>query len=60
MDKKRKALVSEENGKIIVEPVVDLLELGGSLKSNKKPLSNKKLHDLFAASIAKEYANKLK
>lgn len=60
LSKKKKALVSVENGKMIVEPVKDFLELRGSIKTNKKPLSNKKLHDLFANSLALEYANKIK
>lgn len=51
-----KALVTEENGKLIIEPVKDFLEQGGSLKTNKKPLSNIKLHDLFAESLADGYA----
>lgn len=59
MDKNRKAVVNEESGKIIIEPVKDLLELAGSLKTSKKPLSNKKLHELFATSVAKDYASKL-
>lgn len=36
LDKKRKALISEEKGKLIIEPVKDFLELGGSLKTNIK------------------------
>lgn len=58
LDKHKKALVSEEKGKLIVEPVKDLLELRGSLKTNKKPLSNTELHALFAESVAREYAKK--
>ena len=46
--KKQRAIVSIENGKMVVSPVKDLLELGGSLKTNKKPLSNEELHELFA------------
>lgn len=60
LDKTKKALVSVENNKIVVEPVKDFLELQGSLKTNKKPLSNKELHELFGTSLAQEYMSKLK
>lgn len=56
----KKALVSVKEDKIIVEPVKDLLELRGSLKTNKKPLSNQELHDLFSEYLAKEYRRQLK
>lgn len=36
LDKSRQALVSVEKGKIIIEPVKDFLELGGSLKTDIK------------------------
>lgn len=55
---RRRVIISEENGKILIEPVKDLLELRGSLKTNKKPLSNRQLHELFADYTAKEYAGK--
>lgn len=54
--KKKKALVSMQNGKMIIEPVKDFLELAGSLKTKKKPLSNQELHERFASYIAEEYA----
>lgn len=60
LSKKSKAIVSVANGNVMIEPVKDFLELAGSLKTNKKPLSNKKLHDLFAASVAEEYSLNLK
>ncbi|MBI2026179.1 MAG: hypothetical protein HYT06_02250 [Candidatus Levybacteria bacterium] len=45
------------NEKIMtIEPVKDFLTMKGSLKTNKKPLSNQKLHERFAAAIVKEYA----
>ncbi len=59
LSKKKKALVSIENGKMIVEPIKDFLELKGSMKTNKKPLSAKIVHDLFANSMAAEYAAKI-
>lgn len=60
LSKTSKAIVSVENDKVMIEPVKDFLAMRGSLKTNKKPLSNKKLHDLFAASTAEEYGLKLK
>lgn len=52
------ALVTVQDGKVIIEPVKDFLELKGSIKTNKKPLTNKQLHDFFGQSIADEYAKK--
>lgn len=60
LSKAGKAIVSLENGKMTVEPVKDFLAMRGSLKTDKKPLSNKELHDLFASSVAQEYGLKLK
>lgn len=58
--KNNRAIVSVKDGKVIIEPVKDFFELGGSLKTTKKPLSNKDLHDLFAKSVAEQYAKKQK
>lgn len=60
LSKKKKALVSVENGKMLVEPVKDFLELRGSMRTNKKPLSSEELHEHFASSVVAEYANKIK
>lgn len=60
LDKVRRAIVSEEKGKVVIEPVRDILELKGSLKTNKKPLSNRKLHDFVARAMAEEYAKSIK
>lgn len=57
-EKNRQAFISEKDGKLTLEPVKDLLELRGSLKTNKKPLSNHELHELFSDYIAKEYKRK--
>lgn len=35
LHKSNKALVTEKDGKVIIEPIKDLLELKGSLKTNK-------------------------
>lgn len=58
--KNRQAFIAEKDGKLILEPVKDLLELKGSLKTNKKSLSSHKLHELFAEHIVKEYKRKNK
>ena len=55
-----KAIVSVQDGKIIVEPVRDFLELAGSLKTTKKPLSNQELHEFIARSVADDQAKKKK
>lgn len=54
-----KALVSVENKRLIIEPVKDFLELAGSLKTNKKPLSNQELDDIVGKAMAEEYAKEL-
>lgn len=58
--KNKKALISVEQGKVILEPVRDILELRGSLKTTKIPLTSEQLHNLFASSIATDYAKKIK
>ena len=60
LEKTKKAIVSEETGKIIIEPVKDIFQLAGSLKTNKKPLSNKELDEVIAQAVADEYALKTK
>ena len=60
LSKGRQVIITEEKGGFFVEPVKDLLELKGSLKTNKKPLSNKQLHEVVAQAVADEYAKKLK
>lgn len=54
-----KALVSENQGKLVIEPVKDFLELAGSLKTNKKPLSNDQLDEIVATAVAEEYAKRI-
>lgn len=49
-----------QNNEAVIKPVKDFLSLRGSLKTNKKPLSNKQLDDIVGASVAKEYAAKFK
>ena len=60
MDKNGQVLISEEENKLTLEPTVDFLQLKGSLKSNKIPLTNKQLHEIVAEAFAEEYAKNLK
>lgn len=56
-----KASVSIEDGKMVVSPIKDLLELAGSLSSYKKRvLSPSELHEQVAKAVSDEYALKLK
>lgn len=50
-----KAVVSASNGKIVVEPVKDLLLLRGSLKTKKK-ISSQKIREDFVKYLAKRSA----
>lgn len=56
--KTKKAIVSVHDGKLIIEPVKDLLELAGSVKTTKKPLTNGELHNFVAKISAEEYKKK--
>lgn len=47
-----KATVIPTTDGILIRPVVDFMELSGSLVTNKKPLSNSKIHETFSKSIA--------
>jgi AbrB family looped-hinge helix DNA binding protein len=47
-----KALLTIEGNKIILEPVVDLLDLAGSLQTSKKPLTNSQLHNMYSEATA--------
>lgn len=60
LSKNKKAIVSVENGKVVIEPIKDFLELAGSIKTNKKPLTNDELNDVVAQAVADDYAEKLK
>lgn len=55
-----KVILSEELDKLTLEPVADFLSLKGSLKSDKKPLSNMELEEVVAEGVAEEYARKFK
>lgn len=53
LDKKKKATVSLENNKIIIEPAVDFLDLAGSFKTDKK-IPFKKIREGFEDYLAEE------
>ncbi|MBI2326852.1 AbrB/MazE/SpoVT family DNA-binding domain-containing protein [Candidatus Curtissbacteria bacterium] len=53
LDKKKKALVTVKEGNIVVEPVKDLLELRGSLKTTIKA-TRKQIRDAFETYLGKE------
>lgn len=53
LNKSRKALVSDHQGKIVIEPVKDLLELRGSLKT-KIQATPKQIRRAFEEYLAHE------
>ncbi len=55
--KTNKAILSVQSGKVVIEPVEDLLDLKGSIKTSRKSLLNQDIHDLFANSVVEEYKN---
>ena len=59
LEKAKKALVSVQEGKVVVEPVKDFLELGGSLKTNIK-VSPRKVRQAFEQYLAEEAVGKSK
>lgn len=59
LDKSKKALVSVEGEKIVVEPIEDILKLKGSFKTHKK-ISFKKIRQGFENYLAEEGIKGLK
>lgn len=47
-----KATVTPTDNGLLVRPVVDFLDLAGSLTTNKKPLSHLSIHKLFSVEMA--------
>ena len=45
---------------MVIEPVRDFYSLRGSLKTDKKPLTNDELHEVVAQAISDEYSKKIK
>ena len=52
-EKTRRAVVTKESGKLIIEPIKDFLELGGSLKTKIK-VSPKQIREGFENYLAEE------
>lgn len=59
LDKSRKALVTEEKGKLVIEPIKDFLELRGSLKTKIKA-TPKQIREAFEENLAREGVKGLK
>lgn len=51
--KASKAVLSVKAGKMVVEPVVDLLKLRGSLQTKKPTLTSKEMDEVFAKFLAR-------
>lgn len=60
LSKNTKAFITEREGKLIIEPVKDFLQMRGSIKTNKRPLLNKEMHDFVAKAVTDDYSRKLK
>lgn len=54
LDKSKKAVITEKDGKLLIEPVKDLLDLKGSLKTNITA-SSKEIREAFEEYIAKKF-----
>jgi AbrB family looped-hinge helix DNA binding protein len=52
--KKSKAVVFVDQNRMILKPVEDVLDLVGSIKTSKKPLSGSELHDFVAINIGEK------
>lgn len=59
LDKSKKAMVTSEQGKIVIEPVKDFLELGGSLKTNIKA-TPRQIRQAFENYLAEEAVKRLR
>lgn len=59
LDKNKKALVSREGKTIVIEPVKDFLELGGSLKTNIKA-TPRQIREAFEQYLANEAVKGIK
>lgn len=56
LDKIKRAVVSVQGGKVLVEPVKDLLVLGGSLKTVKR-VTPRKIRQAFENYLAQDSSN---
>lgn len=56
---KKKVMISESQGKIVIEPVDDLVDLAGSFKTNKK-VPFEKIREGFENHLAQEAVKDMK
>ena len=59
LDKTKKALISVHDDRILVEPVRDFVEMGGTLKTNLK-VSSRQIRQAFEDYLANEAVKKTK
>jgi len=59
LNERKKAIVSEKDGKVVIAPVKDLLELKGSLKTKIKA-TPKQIREAFEEYLAQRPVRKLK
>lgn len=59
LDKLKKALIYEDKGELIVRPVKDFLELGGSLKTNIK-VTPRQIREAFGQYLADQAVKGMK
>jgi len=59
LDKTKKALISVHDDRILVEPVRDFIEMGGTLKTNLK-VSSRQIRQAFEDYLANEAVKKTK
>lgn len=57
LDKSKKAIVIEKEGMLVIEPLEDLLELKGSIKSKVK-ISSAKIRQDFESYLAKKHSSR--
>lgn len=54
LSKRQKAFISVEGNSLRITAVEDLLDLAGSIKTNKKPLTGEEMDNLFGNYLARE------
>lgn len=59
LNKTKKALISIQDDRLLVEPVRDFIEMGGTLKSNLK-VSSREIRQAFEDYLANEAVKKTK
>ena len=59
LEKSGKALITEQNGKVLIEPVPDLLSLKGSLKTNIKA-TPREIREAFGRYLAHQAVKNIK